>query len=124
MSEKKEENSIATPQFINSNCRVDLGQLLKERTAICQNSNNNVHKTIEMQLIEQIYLPKLKKNYFFSKGNVKFSLFKKHCACFFCPDIIFKNIYDRVFMLRFIKEKEKAFEGSELENETIENEIN
>ena len=71
---------------------------------------------------DEVHLSKTKDEYLSNKSNIISNSSKKHCTCSHCPNVIFKNIYDRKHMLKFIKEKEEAFEGSELENETIENE--
>ena len=115
------EESIPTPTF--AHVRVDFSQLLKERITKSTNAlNNKEYRKIKSKLnnIKYYYLSKIKDIHLSSKS----SLPKKHHICKYCPDIIFKNIYDRKYMYRFISEKEKAFEGSELENKTIDSEQN
>ena len=114
-----DEELIPTPTF--NHIKVDFSQLLKERIAKSTNAlNNKEYRKIKSKLndIKNEYLTKIMDMHISSKS----SLLKKHRICNYCPGIIFKNIYDRKHMFKFISEKEKAFEGSELENETIDNE--
>ena len=113
---KKDLNN--TPTFGH----YDFSQLLKERIAKSTNSlNSKEYKRIKLILNYKQDLSKIKDKHLSRKSYIK-SCLKKHHICNFCPNIIFKNKYDRKHMIKFIMEKEKTFEGSELENETIDNE--
>ena len=116
-----ELESIPTPDF--DNCKFDYTKLLKERTEKSANSLcNKEYKTTTSKINDEINISETKDKHLYDKSDIKSILIKKHCICNHCPNIIFKNNYDQEHMIKFIREKVAAFEGSELENETIENE--
>ena len=119
------DESIPTPTFGNyGNAEVDFSRLLKERIAKSTDRlNYKEYKNIKLKLNKKMRFQKIRIQKLSSKSYTKSRFIKnKHCSCYYCPNIVFKNIYDRKHMIRFIVEKVKAFEGADLENETIDNE--
>ena len=112
---------IPTPTFCHR--EVDFSKLLKDRIAKSTNYLNS-KEFRKLKLSTKKNLSNIPDKHLSCKSYLQPHLLKKHQLCNYCPVIIFKNIYDRKHMIKFVLEKEKTFEGSELEKETIDNESN